>query len=98
MTMTLLSLLGLAVGLVAGTLHFLTLRRVTALYLGGGSPARASSISSAIASLRRWGRACLWAREATTEASISPGDRGAPSMAKLASASPVTARRKISAR
>ena len=47
MTMTLLSLLGLAVGLVAGTLHFLTLRRGTALYLGGGSPARAIALQLA---------------------------------------------------
>ncbi|PJE38225.1 hypothetical protein CVM52_02285 [Pseudooceanicola lipolyticus] len=52
--------------------------------ISGGLPARAASISSAIAWLRRCGRDCQWAREATTGDSISFADNGAPSIVKLA--------------
>jgi F1F0 ATPase subunit 2 len=36
--------IGLAVGLALGLAHFASLRRVTALYLDGGSPARAVAL------------------------------------------------------
>ena len=45
MTATLaLTALGLVLGFAAGLVHFASLRRVTELYLGGGSPARAVAL------------------------------------------------------